>query len=159
PRAPFLARGVSHSILEIPPATLRVLGINIPTGGGGYFRLFPLFLLERTLRQVERDCHPAVAMLYFHPWEFDPEQARLPLGRLSRFRTYVGIKPSRRRLTTLLERHRFVRAVEVAKQLDRHLDALPRHDIAEPASSSAWCMGGGDLIGKDSVGRAPFPAC
>ena len=37
-------------------------------------------------------------MLYFHPWEFDPEQQRLPLSRLNRFRTYVGIHRSRARL-------------------------------------------------------------
>ena len=30
-------------------------------------------------------------MLYFHPWEFDPDQPRLPLKALSRFRTYVGL--------------------------------------------------------------------
>jgi polysaccharide deacetylase family protein (PEP-CTERM system associated) len=117
PRMPFLARGERHTILELPPATLRVLGVNVPTGGGGYFRLFPLWLLERTLRQVARKCWPAVAMLYFHPWEFDPEQERLPLGRLSRCRTYVGIGRTRGRLQALLARHRFARAVDVARQL------------------------------------------
>src|SRR5437764_868605 len=35
PRAPFLARGVQHTILEIPSATLQLLGMNIPTGGAG----------------------------------------------------------------------------------------------------------------------------
>jgi polysaccharide deacetylase family protein (PEP-CTERM system associated) len=119
PRVPFLARGPRHTILEIPPATWRVLGVNVPTGGGGYFRLFPLWLLERTLRQVARKCRPAVAMLYFHPWEFDPDQERLPLGRVSRFRTYVGIGRTRGRLAALLARHRFTRAIDVARQLDR----------------------------------------
>ena len=33
---PFLARGQRHEILELPPATLRVAGANVPTGGGGY---------------------------------------------------------------------------------------------------------------------------
>src|SRR5262245_35271914 len=130
PRAPFRARGARSTILEIPPATLRVLGVNVPTGGGGYFRLLPLFLMERTFRQVGRDCLPAVAMLYFHPWAFDPDQERLPLGRLSRFRTYVGIRRSRRRLAALLARHRFVRAVDVAKQLDRQLETLPCYGFA-----------------------------
>jgi polysaccharide deacetylase family protein (PEP-CTERM system associated) len=129
PRAPFLARGERHSILEIPPATWRVLGANVPTGGGGYFRLFPLWLLERTLRQVARKCRPSVAMLYFHPWEFDPGQERLPLGHLSRFRTYVGLKRTRGRLQTLLARHRFVRAVDVAKQLDHQRHALPSFSL------------------------------
>jgi polysaccharide deacetylase family protein (PEP-CTERM system associated) len=125
PRTPFLARGLCHPILEIPPATLRLLGLNLPTGGGGYFRLFPLCVLEHTIRQVQSDCRPAVTMLYFHPWEFDPDQARLPLGRLNRFRTYVGIGRSRGRLTALLGRYRFTRAVDVAKQLDPQRHCLP----------------------------------
>jgi hypothetical protein len=89
PRAPFLVQGREQSLLELPPATPRVLGVNTPMGGGGYFRLFPLFLTEWALRQMSRACSPPVATLYFHPWEFDPEQRRLPLGRLNSFRTYV----------------------------------------------------------------------
>src|SRR5262245_1278977 len=50
PRSPFLARGVRHALLELPPMTLRLLGANLPAGGGGYFRLFPLLLLEVALR-------------------------------------------------------------------------------------------------------------
>jgi polysaccharide deacetylase family protein (PEP-CTERM system associated) len=130
PRAPFLARGDAHSILEFPPATLRVLGLNTPMGGGGYFRLFPLCFTERALGQVQRTCSPSVAMLYFHPWEFDPGQFRLPLGRLSRFRTYVGIERARSRLTVLLARFRFTRAIDAAKQLDSQRDCLPGFSLA-----------------------------
>src|SRR5207249_5044218 len=109
--------GPGHELLEIPPATLSVLGAKLPVGGGGYFRLFPLWLLEYALRQIARDCRPAVAMLYFHPWEFDPEQQRLPLRPLNRFRTYVGLSRSRPRLEALLAKHTFTRAVDVAHQL------------------------------------------
>ena len=125
PRAPFLARGASHAILEFPPATLRLAGVNTPLGGGGYFRLLPLVWMERALAQTRRDCTPAVAMLYFHPWEFDPEQPRLPLGRLGRFRTYVGISYSRDRLAALLGKYQFARAVDVARRLDSQRHALP----------------------------------
>jgi polysaccharide deacetylase family protein (PEP-CTERM system associated) len=114
PRAPFRAQGREHSLLEFPPATLRLCGVNIPVGGGGYFRLLPLFVMERGIAQVRRRCWPPVTMLYFHPWEFDPDQPRLPLGRISRFRTYVGTKSSRQRLGTLLGRHHFARAIDVA---------------------------------------------
>jgi polysaccharide deacetylase family protein (PEP-CTERM system associated) len=126
PRAPFHVQGVKHTLLEIPPMTLRFLGMNIPVGGGGYFRLLPLFLMEQALRQVRRDCSPSVGMLYFHPWEFDPGQSRLPLGLLSQFRTYAGIFRSQVRLSALLARHRFARAVDVARQLDGQVHALPR---------------------------------
>lgn len=131
PRWPFRARGREHALLEIPPATLRLLGGNVPVGGGGYFRLLPLSLLEWALRQTARDGAPPVAMLYFHPWEFDPDQPRLPLRLPGRLRTYVGIRGTQPRLRVLLSRHRFVRAADVARQLLPG-PALPCFDLAAP---------------------------
>ncbi|MCI0379421.1 MAG: polysaccharide deacetylase family protein [Gemmataceae bacterium] len=136
PRAPFRAAGFEHEILEIPPATLRFWRLNLPVGGGGYFRLFPLVLLRAALRQIDTGLKPPVAMLYFHPWEFDPQQERLPLGRLSSFRTYVGIGRSRARLMQLMSGLRYVRAAEVAKHLDQHWNVLPAYAVAsEPLAN------------------------
>ena len=118
PRAPFLAQRANHTLLELPPATWRCLGMNVPVGGGGSFRLFPLWFMKQGLKQIGKLSGPNVAMLYFHPWEFDPDQPRLPLARLARFRTYVGIKSNRRRLSSLLASYQFVRAVDVAENLD-----------------------------------------
>ena len=130
PRDPFLARGAWHEILELPPARLDLLGLRLPAGGGGYFRLLPLFVTEAALHQVLRRGRPPVAVLYFHPWEFDPDQPRLPLGRLSRFRTYVGIRRSRPRFAALLRRHHFVRAVDAVSLLEPHAARLPRFDVS-----------------------------
>jgi polysaccharide deacetylase family protein (PEP-CTERM system associated) len=130
PRSPFLARGSQHTILEIPPVTLRVLGMNAPMGGGGYFRLFPLFVTEWAIQQTLDNTTPPVAMLYFHPWEFDTQQEPLPLRRLSRFRTYVGVSRTQDRLSALFGKYRFARAIDVAEQLDRH--RLPSMDLAAP---------------------------
>jgi polysaccharide deacetylase family protein (PEP-CTERM system associated) len=73
PRAPFIAHGRELSILELPPATLRLGSQNLPVGGGGYFRLFPLPVLEHALLQLERTCSPPAATLYF---QVHPEVAR-----------------------------------------------------------------------------------
>jgi polysaccharide deacetylase family protein (PEP-CTERM system associated) len=132
PRHPFLAQGHCHTLLEFPLAILRFLGMRIPIAGGGYFRLLPLSFLERALRQVGRDCAPPVAVLYFHPWEFDVLQMRLPLGPINRFRTYVGISSNCRRFKRLLSGRRFTRAVDVAKDLDRQRGALPRFSLTTP---------------------------
>jgi polysaccharide deacetylase family protein (PEP-CTERM system associated) len=136
PRQPFLAKGQCHTLLEFPLAFLRLLGMKIPIGGGGYFRLLPLAFLERALRQVARDCSPPVAVLYFHPWEFDLLQTRLPLGPINRFRTYVGISSNCRRFKILLARHRFARAVDVAKELDRQRSALACFSLCSPLSAN-----------------------
>jgi polysaccharide deacetylase family protein (PEP-CTERM system associated) len=131
PRSPYLVEGPSHSLLEIPPLTWRLPGVNLPAAGGGYFRLYPPFVMERAIQQAWRSgSHPA-AMLYFHPWEFDPDQPKLPLRRLSRFRTYVGIKTSRRRLAALLDLHQFTHAASVARRLDLDRSALPRFRLAD----------------------------
>ena len=98
PRGPFQVAGRGADLLELPPLTYRLAGFNWPVAGGGYFRLFPLGVMRAGIRQVERDDGPSVAMLYFHPWEFDEDQPRLPLGRLARWRTYVGIRRTMPRL-------------------------------------------------------------
>jgi polysaccharide deacetylase family protein (PEP-CTERM system associated) len=118
PRTPFYAEGSRHRILEIPPATLHLLGVNLPVGGGGYFRLLPLFFLHWAISQTRRTAEPPVVMLYFHPWEFDVEQERLPLHGLGRFRTYVGLNRSRRRMATLLDSYHFTRAADVVQVLE-----------------------------------------
>ncbi len=118
PRGPFHLEGSAGRILELPPLTLRTFGQNLPVAGGGYFRLFPLWFMRAGLKRLA-DVPNAFGMLYFHPWEFDPGQPQLPLGRVSRFRTYVGIDKSEGRLSRLLEayRGRFRRAVDVANEL------------------------------------------
>ena len=126
PRGPFVARGDRGEILEIPPATARVAGVNVPVGGGGYFRLLPGPLFRAALLLSRRDPTVGATMLYFHPWEFDPDQPRLPLGRASGFRTYVGIRHSRGRLDRLIAGRRFLRAVDLAERLRENRDALPR---------------------------------
>jgi polysaccharide deacetylase family protein (PEP-CTERM system associated) len=126
PRGPFLARGLRHEILELPPATVRIGGLNIPIGGGGYFRLLHSSLFEWALSVSRRDPQSRATVLYFHPWEFDQEQPRLALSRLNRFRTYVGISRSRDRLSGLLSRYAFVRAIDLARSLESRTDELPR---------------------------------
>jgi polysaccharide deacetylase family protein (PEP-CTERM system associated) len=129
PRTPFRAMGRERSLLELPPATLRFCGMNLPVAGGGYFRLFPLVVLEAGVKQLLRTTRPDVAMLYFHPWEFDPEQPRLPLSPLSRWRTYVGVRRSTTRLIRLLSRYQFRRASDVAAEIvERHTD-LPQYSL------------------------------
>src|SRR6185437_9430105 len=61
---PFAGR----AFLEIPVSSVRALGRNWPSGGGGYFRLLPLSLSLANLAHIrERENRPCV--FYFHPWE------------------------------------------------------------------------------------------
>jgi len=130
PQGPFMARGIQHEMLEIPPATVRIAGVNVPVGGGGYFRLLPLPLMKLALSCSRRDPRTGATVLYFHPWEFDPDQPRLPLKGLNRFRTYVGISHTQRRLGRLISGFSFTRAVDLARRLHGCRDRLPRFGLA-----------------------------
>ncbi len=115
PTKPFYAQGKESKILELPPATLRFLGQNLPAAGGGYFRLFPTKILRTAARKRSQEPLGA-SVLYFHPWEFDPTQPKLPLKKLSKWRTYVGIKSARKRLQRLLNEFECVKMLDLAEK-------------------------------------------
>jgi polysaccharide deacetylase family protein (PEP-CTERM system associated) len=102
PDAPRFAHRVRSGLLEVPVTTSRVLATNLPAGGGGYFRLLPYSVSHWLLRRVNRiDRQPAV--FYFHPWEIDPEQPRVPgVSLRTRIRHYVNLQRTETRLQRLL---------------------------------------------------------
>ena len=89
-----------------PDSTVRHAGMNLPMGGGGYFRLLPYRWTSMGIRRLnDHEGQPAV--FYLHPWEIDPEQPRLNAGALSRFRHYRNLAAHRARLRRLLKEFRF----------------------------------------------------
>ena len=113
PDAPRFAHRVQHGLLELPVTTARFLDRNWPASGGGYFRLLPYALSRWLLRQGnERDGQPAI--FYFHPWEIDPGQPRIPnLSVKTRFRHYVNLDRTEGRLRRLLTDFRWGRMDEI----------------------------------------------
>lgn len=103
------------SIVEFPMTTVRIGPFRWPFSGGGYFRLLPYALIQAGLRRVnELDAMPA--MVYLHPWEFDPAQPRLPVRGLARFRHYVNLDRTAAKLERLLGAFAFAPAAEVLRQ-------------------------------------------
>ena len=102
PDAPRFAHDVRDGLLEVPVTTMRLFGRNWPAGGGGYFRLLPYAMSRWLLRRVNRvDQQPAI--FYFHPWEIDPAQPRVPgVDARTRFRHYLNLDRMERRLRQLL---------------------------------------------------------
>ncbi|MEZ6013711.1 MAG: DUF3473 domain-containing protein [Planctomycetota bacterium] len=96
----------SHgAVREFPVTTLPAFGRNWPVGGGGYFRLLPGVVHRWALARVTRLERPVA--LYFHPWEFDPDQPRIDAPWSKRFRHYVGLDKSLARLEQLARRWPF----------------------------------------------------
>ena len=113
PDAPRFPYRPCSDLLEIPVTTAAVLNRNLPAGGGGYFRLLPYAVSRALIRRVnEVDRRPAI--FYFHPWEIDPSQPRVPGTRLkTRFRHYINLRRTEPRLRRLLRDFRWRRVDEV----------------------------------------------
>jgi len=102
PDAPRFAHRAAEGLIEIPITTLRLFNRNLPSSGGGYFRLLPYSLSRWMLRQVNR-VDGETAVFYFHPWEIDAGQPRIDgIDRKTRFRHYLNIHRMERRLQSLL---------------------------------------------------------
>src|SRR5574337_528298 len=123
PDAPRFSHQVREGLIEIPPTTLRVFNRNLPSSGGGYFRLLPYSLSRWMLRQVNhQDCEPAV--FYFHPWEIDAGQPRVHgIGFKTRFRHYVNIECMEKRVGQLLKDFRWGRMDQIF--LSQHASEVP----------------------------------
>jgi polysaccharide deacetylase family protein (PEP-CTERM system associated) len=124
PRFPHVATEVDGTPLwEVPVGTARFAGRNLPVGGG-FFRLLPLGLVRAAIASVNRrEGRPF--LLYVHPWELDPGQPRLPLGRLAGFRHYVGLAGAEAKLAAVLGEFAFISV----------LDAFPELGAARPAAA------------------------
>ncbi len=105
-RDPYTIERGGGSLTEVPAATLRYLGVNLPVSGGGYFRILPYAWTRWGITRVTlAERRPIV--FYLHPWEIDPDQPRLATGRLGRFRHYRNLAKTEDRLRRLMNDFRF----------------------------------------------------
>jgi len=102
-------------IFEVPPSTRRVANNNWGVAGGGYLRLFPYALTRNALRHLNTvDREPGV--VYFHPWEIDPQQPVIRTGARSRLRHYTNLSRMEGKITRLLQEFRFTTLTDAARQ-------------------------------------------
>ena len=116
PDSPRFAYQVRPELLEIPVTTLRALGRNLPSSGGGYFRLLPYPLSRWMLNRVNTLDRQA-GIFYFHPWEIDVAQPRVEgISSKTRFRHYVNISRMEGRLAQLLTDFKWGRMDDVFRR-------------------------------------------
>jgi hypothetical protein len=96
-------------MLEIPLTSVRMLGVDMPASGGGYFRLLPYPVTRGLLSYARRVSH-SPAVFYLHPWEIDPEQPRQQSAPWkSRLRHYLNLDRTEPRLRRLLRNFAWTR--------------------------------------------------
>ena len=98
--APLDPYWIAEGLLELPMSVVEVAGRRVPCTGGGYFRLYPYALSRSLIQRCNASGRPAI--FYAHPWEFDPDQPRMPLAPLKRFRHYNNLRHTLLRLDRLL---------------------------------------------------------
>lgn len=104
PRHIHVRQTTAGPITEVPSSTVR-LGKNLPTAGGGYFRLLPYAWTRWGIGRLNAEGLPAI--FYLHPWEIDTGQPVLPVSRATRVRHYHNLDRCQARFTRVLRDFRF----------------------------------------------------
>ena len=126
----------SGQIWELPGSTVRAAGINLPVGGGGYFRLFPYEWTRRGMQALNGgESRPA--MFYIHPWEIDPDQPRMSAGALSTLRHYGNLHKTEARLRRMLKEFRFGTVNQVLEAHSPVVDSV--NSVRVGAESTVSC--------------------
>ena len=88
-------------LVELPVTTARLGNRIVAAGGGGFFRLLPYKFSHWAVSQVNGDGRPAI--IYFHPWEIDPDQPRVNHAPLrSKVRHYTKLSAMEDKLKRLI---------------------------------------------------------
>jgi len=124
------------SFVEVPITTLNLFNRNLPSGGGGYFRLLPYAVSRWALRRIgQEEGRPAI--FYFHPWEVDPDQPRFEgVSFRSRFRHYVNLNAMERRLRSLVKDFQWDRMDRVFLSSDAAEECRSTQPIASKSAVS-----------------------
>lgn len=139
PPAPYrLELGSGREIWEFPITVWRPRRRPIPVGGGAYWRALPTAVLRRALRDVADD--NAYPVLYFHPYELDPQPLRValpesptPRQRLLAAWKSVQRNPGRRRVADRIRA--IAREHQLSSYEEAHGEVVERYG-ARPRSLS-----------------------
>lgn len=106
-REPHIFSGTpsGREIVVLPMSVARIGGRIFGFSGGGYLRLFPLWLIARHIRLLNAKGIPAV--VYLHPRDIAPDCPAAEMSRIDRWALYVGLDSAAEKLRRLLEMFRF----------------------------------------------------
>ncbi len=118
PRKPYLVRWMTRSIVEFPPATLRLPRVTLPVAGGGYLRWFPYWVTKFALQKLQRE--GSVATCYMHPYELDTAEGEYlpyPVPFTLRWSQFSNRRSVKSKLIRLLREFRFVTMEQACRLL------------------------------------------
>ena len=105
PQRPHLRHTTSGPIVELPPFVGTWMGQQVPFGGGWGLRLSRPSSVVKAIDASNRRGVPAV--VWVHPWEFDPDPPRVRLPARLWAAHYLGLSGFAGRLSDVVRRVRF----------------------------------------------------
>jgi polysaccharide deacetylase family protein (PEP-CTERM system associated) len=98
---------------EFPINPYSIVGRRIVYSGGGYFRLFPYWLIKALSERQD------YIMSYLHPSDFDPDQPKMDyLPAWNRWKNRVGLKTSYDKFCKYLNDFEFISIEEADKMIE-----------------------------------------
>lgn len=93
-------------LMECPPSTIRILGVNIPFSGGFYLRALPYWFIKGCIKSLNKKGKRVV--MYIHPWELDPGTPKQKeINLRDKLIQYWGIRGNEKKLIKLLYNFEF----------------------------------------------------
>lgn len=135
PRTIHRVGGIQGSLIEFPPSTVNILGVNVPVCGGAYFRILPYCMTRLGIRHLNRMGQPVV--FYIHPWELDRDLPRVSLPRRIALTHYWNQESTGARLRRLLAEFKFGPLTDLPGPWSQALDRSDLAQAHETASRAA----------------------
>lgn len=111
---PYFVPTSNGVLLEIPMSVTKFLFFKTCFFGGGYLRFFPMWLINQMARKVNSELRPVV--FYVHPREIDLQQPKLKAGLRRRFKAYVNLRTTERKIREILSKYDFQRMDDFFKE-------------------------------------------
>ncbi len=132
-RYAFEYKTANGFLKEFPTATHSFLGVNVPISGGSYLRLLPHWIMYRYFSHWNKNI-PAPFVLYFHPWELDPEQPMInAVGNIAKMKQYGNLGKMKAILPRYFREGKFQ---SVNQYLGIDLEFPKRKHIESPAGAA-----------------------
>jgi polysaccharide deacetylase family protein (PEP-CTERM system associated) len=98
---------------EFPINVSSLANFPLIFSGGGYFRLFPTFMLDQLWK------NQSYVMTYFHPRDFDAGQPMIEdLSFLRKFKSYYGLSSAMGKLEFLIKKYPFIDLATAEQEID-----------------------------------------
>jgi polysaccharide deacetylase family protein (PEP-CTERM system associated) len=143
-RGPHLVITGSGKIVEFPMTVEPVLGRPLCFFGGGYLRFFPYAVIRHMTRKVLGQGMPVV--FYVHPREIDPEHPRLEMSLQRRFKSYVNLASTEKKIRSLLSEFELIRFRDL-------LGCAERDDTSTVACEAAPRIQTGEVDNRERARR------